>query len=135
MSNKEDKAKKCDEGLCPFAKTGCYSRSIIEAKMTPEEISEKYGSTDWDEIKYQMFASSYNSHSSTNITDNIAASNTSNNKIVPLKLLKADASNYIEKRLISYVLHQKGGNKTKAAKALEISYKALLYKMQNLGLR
>jgi two-component system response regulator AtoC len=56
-------------------------------------------------------------------------------KIIPLKLLKAKASDYIEKEVIAYVLNIAGGNKVKAAKMLNISYKALFYKMKDLGLR
>ena len=55
-------------------------------------------------------------------------------EIIPLKPLKAKASDYIEKRVIAYALNIAGGNKVKAAKMLNISYKALFYKMRNLGL-
>jgi len=55
--------------------------------------------------------------------------------IIPLKLLKAKASDYIEKEVIAYALNIAGGNKVKAAKMLDISYKALFYKMKDLGLR
>jgi len=56
-------------------------------------------------------------------------------EVVPLKQLKDRAGEYIEKRVIARVLNMTGGNKTKAAKALSISYKTLFYKMKNLGLR
>jgi len=56
-------------------------------------------------------------------------------EIIPLKLLKAKASDYIEKEVIAYALNIAGGNKVKAAKMLNISYKALFYKMKDLGLR
>ena len=55
--------------------------------------------------------------------------------VVPLKLLKANAGKYIEKKLIEHALNITGGNKVKAAKMLKISYKALFYKMDDLGLR
>jgi two-component system response regulator AtoC len=60
---------------------------------------------------------------------------TSSEEIIPLKLLKARASDYIEKEVITYALNIAGGNKVKAAKMLNISYKALFYKMKDLGLR
>jgi two-component system response regulator AtoC len=56
-------------------------------------------------------------------------------EIIPLKLLKTKASDYIEKEVIAYALNVAGGNKVKAAKMLNISYKALFYKMKDLGLR
>ena len=55
--------------------------------------------------------------------------------IIPLKLLKAKASDYIEKQVIAHALNITGGNKVRAAKILNISYKALFYKMKDLGLR
>jgi len=56
-------------------------------------------------------------------------------EVVPLKLLKANAGKYIEKKVIAHALNITGGNKMKAAKILNISYKALFYKMNDLGLR
>jgi two-component system response regulator AtoC len=55
--------------------------------------------------------------------------------ITPLKFLKARAEDYIERKVISHILTLTGGNKVKAAKTLNISYKALFYKMKDLGLR
>ena len=52
-----------------------------------------------------------------------------------MKALKAKAGEYIERKVIAHVLNMTGGNKTEAAKTLNISYKALFYKMKNLGLR
>ena len=51
-----------------------------------------------------------------------------------LKTLKADATRYIEKKGIMYALNMTGWNKRQAAKMLKISYKALFYKMDNLGI-
>jgi two-component system response regulator AtoC len=55
-------------------------------------------------------------------------------EIVPLKQIRAKAAGDIEKRLIARALKMTGGNKTRAAQILDISYKALLYKMDHLGL-
>ena len=41
---------------------------------------------------------------------------------------------YIEKSIIDHVLKMAGSNKAEAARRLNISYKALFYKMKNLGL-
>jgi two-component system response regulator AtoC len=49
-----------------------------------------------------------------------------------LSIKKAEA--YIEKDLIRRALHQTGGNRTHAARLLEISHRALLYKMKEYGI-
>ncbi len=46
-----------------------------------------------------------------------------------------EATKSIEKRLITDALTETGGNLTKAAKLLQISYRALLYKIKNYGIR
>ena len=51
-----------------------------------------------------------------------------------LKDLKAEATKYIEKKAILYTLDMTGWNKSEAARMLKISYKALFYKMANLGI-
>jgi transcriptional regulator with PAS, ATPase and Fis domain len=52
-----------------------------------------------------------------------------------LKEIKKQAGDRIEKEIISYALRKTGWNKTKATRLLEISYKALLYKIQNLNIQ
>ena len=52
-----------------------------------------------------------------------------------LKDLKAKATQHIEKKAITYALNMTGWNKRQTAKMLKISYKALFYKMDNLGIR
>ena len=52
-----------------------------------------------------------------------------------LKVLKAEATKHIEKKAIVYALNMTGWNKRQASKMLRISYKALFYKMDNLGIR
>lgn len=51
-----------------------------------------------------------------------------------LKDLKAEASDYIEKKAILHALNATGWNKKQTARMLKISYKALFYKMDNLGI-
>jgi len=90
---------------------------------------------DWDEVKSQMFFKSDNNPINNSPQGGNPQSMSDEKEITPLKVVKAEASDYIEKKLISHVLKQTGGNKVKAADALKISYKALFYKMENLGLR
>ena len=55
-------------------------------------------------------------------------------KFPPLKEVKKKAVQEAEGKLISAVLRETGWNRKKAAKILQISYKALLYKIKDLGL-
>ncbi|MBW1716802.1 MAG: sigma 54-interacting transcriptional regulator [Deltaproteobacteria bacterium] len=51
-----------------------------------------------------------------------------------LKDLKAQATRHIEARVIRHALEATGWNKRKASRLLKISYKALFYKMKDLGI-
>ncbi len=53
----------------------------------------------------------------------------------PLKVVKKKAVQEAEGRLISEVLRETDWNRKRAAEILQISYKALLYKIKDLGLR
>ena len=53
----------------------------------------------------------------------------------PLKEVKKKAVQEAEGRLISEVLRETDWNRKRAAKLLQISYKALLYKIKELNLR
>jgi two-component system response regulator AtoC len=90
---------------------------------------------EWDEIKQQMSLEPHTTTLQPGLMDNARELEPDLREVTPLKALKAEAGEYIEKRLIAHVLNMTGGNKAKAAKALNISYKALFYKMKNLGLR
>ena len=54
--------------------------------------------------------------------------------ITALKGLKEEASKYIQRRLILHVLNKADWNRRKAAEMLQISYRTLLYKMQDHGI-
>jgi two-component system response regulator AtoC len=58
----------------------------------------------------------------------------SNGSGVDLKAVSKRASQMAEKRVIERVLHQTRWNRKEAAERLQISYKALLYKMKEAGL-
>jgi transcriptional regulator with GAF, ATPase, and Fis domain len=88
---------------------------------------------DWDEVRHQMSAGTTSLMSA--LRDQGLERAPDSREPIPLKQLKAEAGDYIEKRVIAHVLNMTGGNKAKAARALNISYKALFYKMRNLGLR
>ena len=90
---------------------------------------------DWDEIMQQMFPEQYGISLQSGLMDSYTELESDVEEVVPLKLLKAKAGEYIEKKVIAHALNITGGNKVKAARILDISYKALFYKMNNLGLR
>lgn len=53
---------------------------------------------------------------------------------IPLKKIKKKVFQKIEREIISYVLEKSSWNRSKAAEILEISYKSLLAKIEELGL-
>lgn len=52
-----------------------------------------------------------------------------------LKKIKKKAMNHVEREVIAYVLKKTGWNRSKATKVLNISYKTLLYKIRDLGIK
>ena len=52
-----------------------------------------------------------------------------------LKKIKKKAMDRVEKEVIAYVLEKTGWNRSKATKILKISYKTLLYKIKDLGIK
>ena len=62
-----------------------------------------------------------------------ASGSSGRRKPLPLKEATRAASFQIERRLISEVLVSTGGNRKRAADELGISYKALLYKLKQIG--
>ena len=52
-----------------------------------------------------------------------------------LKKIRKKAVDSVEKEVISHVLNETGWNRTKATKILKISYKTLLYKISELGIK
>jgi two-component system response regulator AtoC len=90
---------------------------------------------DRDEIIQQMFPEPESTELKAGLMDSDPELGSDVEDVVPLKLLKAKAGEYIEKKVIAHALNITGGNKVKAAKMLSISYKALFYKMNDLGLR
>ncbi len=63
------------------------------------------------------------------------ASNDEHFPIESLKDIRADATRFIERRAILYVLNLTGWNKRRAAEKLQISYKALFNKLNEYGIR
>jgi two-component system response regulator AtoC len=90
---------------------------------------------DWDSIKASISPRPERTTTGEGLAEEEPGYGSEYEDIVPLKILKAKAADYIERKVISHVLSTTGGNKSKAADMLDISYKALFYKTKNLGLR
>jgi two-component system, NtrC family, response regulator AtoC len=90
---------------------------------------------DWDEIKSRFSGGSEILARESGLNSILPAPHSHKNEVIPLKELKAKAGEYIERKVITYVLHRTGGNKVKAAKIMNISYKTLFNKMNDLGLK
>ena len=90
---------------------------------------------DRENILQQMFPKAESNRPELDSSESVEELNQDYSEIIPLKPLKARASEYIERKVIDHALNVAGGNKVKAAKMLKISYKALFYKMKDLGLR
>lgn len=60
---------------------------------------------------------------------------TSDLSLFSLKKIRKKAIDSVEKEVISHVLNETGWNRTKATKILKISYKTLLYKISELGIK
>jgi two-component system response regulator AtoC len=65
---------------------------------------------------------------------NVDKARPKNDANIPLKEAARAASQATEREIIQKVLFRNGGNRKRAALQLEISYKALLYKIKQFGL-
>jgi len=75
---------------------------------------------DWDEIMQQMFPEQYGISLQSGLMDSNTELESDVEEVVPLKLLKAKAGEYIEKKVIAHALNITGGNKVKAARILKL---------------
>jgi len=94
--------------------------------------------TDEQLIKTQPFTNHELSNNSVSIISEFVDLSTSSDKLfedISLKKIKKLASDRIEKEVIAFVLDKVAWNRSKAAKILKISYKTMLYKMTEFGIR
>jgi transcriptional regulator with PAS, ATPase and Fis domain len=98
---------------------------------------------DWEEVVDELNSSSLpinlavkHSDESSIVSDflDTGSLETKGLESLSLKIIKKKALDRIEKEVISYVLGKTGWNRTKACKILKISYKTLLYKIEDLNL-
>ena len=89
---------------------------------------------DWDEIKSNLVLEPNGTSLRSGLMGKNLEFDYDVKEVIPLMPLEAKAGEYIERKLITHVLNITGGNQTRAAKILNISYKALYYKIRSLGL-
>ncbi|MCK5311242.1 MAG: sigma-54-dependent Fis family transcriptional regulator [Desulfobacteraceae bacterium] len=107
---------------------------------------------DWEKVLQELYINSTSTHNNRNtfntipennsdmtssfLSEFINFSNSSGNLLedISLKKIKKQASDKIEKEVISYVLSKVAWNRSKASKILKISYKTLLYKINELDI-
>jgi two-component system response regulator AtoC len=98
---------------------------------------------DWQTVKEELLAREtrringheLTTHPSPPTPANLNREKPAKKKFPCLKEVKKKAILEAEGKLISEVLRETAWNRKQAAKALQISYKALLYKMKELNLR
>ena len=66
---------------------------------------------------------------------NLEIGNTADHETFSLKTIRKAAIDRVEKEIISHVLEKTDWNRSKATKILKISYKTLLYKISDLGIK
>ena len=97
--------------------------------IVPESFPETHKST--------PFLHNEVNHDQLNIISEFVDLSTSSEKLfedLSLKKIKKLASDKVEKQVITFVLEKVGWNRSKAAKILKISYKTLLYKMNEFAI-
>jgi two-component system response regulator AtoC len=90
---------------------------------------------EWEEVRQQIVRRMDVNTSQFKPMDGTVESDSDSRELMPLKLLKAQSAEYIERKVIVHTLNLTGGNKAKAARILNISYKSLLSKINALGVR
>jgi two-component system response regulator AtoC len=87
-----------------------------------------------DEIAVRAGADSKAAQASDALDLEALGADLANGEAIDLKAISRRAAQVAEKRVIERVLHQTRWNRKEAAERLQISYKALLYKMKENGL-
>jgi len=130
-----------DETVRHFMRQYSWPGNVRELKNTVERLMIL---GDWSTVKEELLSRETGkiegqgvpAASAPLITEEAPTSQDINKpRFPPLKEVKKKAVQAAEGKLISEVLRETDWNRKKAAKLLQISYKALLYKIKELGLR
>ena len=128
-----------DDAVMNFFRNYSWPGNVRELKNTVKRLILL---GDWDAVKTEMLAREtrrYNMHEPAAELPSSTASHPNESvppvaDFPPLKEVKKEAIRRVEKQLIQAVLLETEWNRKKAAKILQISYKALLYKIKEHGL-
>ena len=122
----------------------CIKKQMVEHSW--QKIIEELPSSPSEGIVPESFPETHKStpflhnevnHDQLNIISEFVDLSTSSEKLfedLSLKKIKKLASDKVEKQVITFVLEKVGWNRSKAAKILKISYKTLLYKMNEFAI-
>lgn len=122
----------------------CIKRQMVENSW--QKIFEELPSASFEGIALESFVPEIHkatsffhnevNHDQMNIISEFVDFSTSSEKLfedLSLKKIKKLAADKVEKQVITFVLEKVGWNRSKAAKILKISYKTLLYKMNEFA--
>jgi len=127
-------------GARDFLRQYSWPGNVRELKNTVERLMIL---GDWRTVKEELLAREtrrFDGHELTTrptppVPDDLDRSPEPKKKFPPLKEVKKKAVQEAEGKLISEVLKETDWNRKRAARILQISYKALLYKIKELNLR
>jgi len=111
---------------CPVAPMDAPMRKALEGHTWPGNIPEL-------EVAAKVIGL-LGERESLAFIQNLAKARQKDGATIPLKEAARAASQAAEREVIQKVLFRNGGNRKRAALQLEISYKALLYKIKQFGL-
>jgi len=128
------------ESVRDFLRQYCWPGNVREVKNTVERLMLL---RDWETVRKLLLARETNRSGDHELTirppeplsDQMPGGEPRRKKFPPLKEVKKNAVRQAEGELISQVLRETDWNRKRAAKILDISYKALLYKIKALDLR
>jgi len=128
------------DGAREFFREYSWSGNVRELNNTVERLMIL---GDWRTVKSELLARETRQFNGHELTTQVPPPVLEQQEVAPepkkkfptLKAVKKKAVQEAEGKLISVVLKETDWNRKRAAKLLEISYKALLYKIKDLGLR
>jgi len=128
------------DGAREFFREYSWPGNVRELKNTVERLMIL---GDWRTVKSELLARETRQFNGHELTTQVPPPVLEQQEVAPepkkkfptLKEVKKKAVQEAEGKLISVVLKETDWNRKRAAKLLEISYKALLYKIKDLGLR
>ncbi len=129
-----------NDGAREFFREYSWPGNVRELKNTVERLMIL---GDWRTVKSELLARETRQFNGHELTTQVPPPVLEQQEVAPeqkkkfptLKEVKKKAVEEAEGKLISVVLKETDWNRKRAAKLLEISYKALLYKIKGLGLR